>query len=639
MRNILFFIFIINTVFAGSSLQGIIGNWVVNDYAKVRLISSHATINEETNLTLGLHFKLEPGWKIYWFNPGDSGMPPKLSLENIRGIDDFKYIWPYPEISNDGPDIVTRVYKGEVVIPIEINLSNPLETIYINRDLEYQICKEICIPIKTKLNINIPVGKNSLSENIHIINKYKSKVPKDIDLINIKNKNFSLVERDKIRLRIKSDNKLNFSGSSVILNSYDNFTFESEKYELHDNGKGIDFFIRTKDIKKNWNNIFEKDINIFVKHADTSYYWEQNLVDKSNFTVNYSYLFILITAFFGGIILNFMPCVLPVLGIKVANILNKNVSDSNAIKISSISSILGIVTTFITFSLLAIILRKVGIEIGWGMQFQQPIFLMLMIIILTLFILNLLGFYKINLFNKLSNILNAYLLKTNTVFVEGFFSGVLVTLLATPCTAPLVGTAISFALTSNYITTVFIFSLMGLGMALPYFVILIRPSIILYLPKPGKWMNKIKYILAFFLFCTVLWLGDILTGFYEKDYTYVTKENGNNWEKFYYDEITSYLQNNKVILVDITAKWCITCKLNKHRVLNDKEVITELNKSRYILLRGDWTYSDENLTSYINMLGRAGIPLNVIYSNKNKSGIILPEILTKKHLLETLRDN
>ncbi len=332
-----------------------------------------------------------------------------------------------------------------------------------------------------------------------------------------------------------------------------------------------------------------------------------------------------------------MPCVLPVLGIKIASLIKQSSSSSLKIKISCLSITLGMVFTFMIFSLLAIILRNMGVQLGWGMQFQYPIFLIILIIILLLFALNLLGLMAIRIPRPINNFVNhKFFSKEKSYLIKDFSTGMLTTILATPCTAPIVGTVVSFALMSNDILIFSIFSVMGIGMAIPYLLFIINPSLIKLLPSPGKWMNKFKYFLAILLICTTFWLLDILYSHYKKEDLI---NNNSKWIEFNPESIPLILKENKMVFLDITAKWCISCKVNKLLVLKDDDVQDFFNNNNIILMRGDWTLPNPKINDFLFKHGRSGIPFNAIFTNSKSKVIVLPELLSKEKLLNILKEN
>ena len=270
-------------------------------------------------------------------------------------------------------------------------------------------------------------------------------------------------------------------------------------------------------------------------------------------------------------------------------------------------------------------LRYLGKSVGWGMQFQSSNFIMFLILILILFILNLLGFFEIKL-PRIFTFFNQTKKddKNVNMYLKNYFTGILSTLLATPCTAPFVGTAVSVALTQNFLFSILIFLFMAIGKSMPYLIFIVYPQIINFFPKPGKWFVYLKYFFAFLLMLTILWLVNIL----------LSKENNlnENWEKFESTKINEYLSNGNSVFVDITAEWCLSCAVNKKLVLDQRDIQELFTKREIKTLRADWTNRDDAILKFLKTHNKYGIPFNIFYTPDNPKGFIFSEILTKNQV-------
>ena len=289
---------------------------------------------------------------------------------------------------------------------------------------------------------------------------------------------------------------------------------------------------------------------------------------------------------------------------------------------------------------MSIVLRLIGINLGWGMQFQSPIFLFVLMFLLIIFTLVTFGLININFLQKTFNlnIFNKFINKKN-LFISNFSTGILSTLLATPCTAPLVGSAISFALSQNYFLSIPVFLLMGLGKSFPYIIFILKPSILLYIPKPGIWMNYIKLFIGCMLVLSLIWLGKLLLNHYVDFGENKKIENSSKlWEDFNINKLENYLKNNEKVFLDFTAEWCINCKINKKLVLEDQEVKNFLIDSNIILIRADWTFPDQEILDFLKKYGRYGIPFNIFFSDNHPDGHLFSEILNKTTLLKKLSE-
>lgn len=366
---------------------------------------------------------------------------------------------------------------------------------------------------------------------------------------------------------------------------------------------------------------------------------------------------LLLGAFVGGFLLNFMPCVLPVLSIKIFSLLKKKASmaffETHHLRLRFLISFLGIFSFFILFSLITIIMKRFGHTLGWGFQFQQPIFLFFMVGILSIFGLNLWGFFEINLpirFLTWMGDLSTRLTKqeeenpcknekenifptphySSKFFLKDFFSGLLTAVLATPCTAPFLGVALGASLTQSYLGIFLIFLMIGMGLGFPYLLLLSFPQTLKILPKPGTWMEKLKKALAIGLWGTALWLSFILLSpilITDKSDNTFTQSNL-KWHPFKEEDILPLLHEGKSVLVNITASWCLTCKANEFLVFEDKKTQKLLEEKEVHLMQGDWTRPNSQIQLFLKKYHRAGIPFTIYYSPRYPTGIVLPELLT-----------
>jgi len=537
IRNtLLLLFFIISFSFVSLAQKNSKKALISHEHVSLELISSVNSIHKENNLHLGLYFKLDPGWKIYWKYPGKAGYPPNIDWTKSKNIKDLEILWPKPEkFKILGMESIG--YSKEVILPIKLILENNNEELLVNFDVDYLTCKKICIPFNDNLILNIPIGDGKISKYEKIINEY-------ID-------------------------KSNYS---------------------------------------NYSNFFNPD----------------------------SILFFLFIAFIGGVVLNFMPCVFPVLSLKIYNVLSQqqeNISDKT-IKRNFLATILGIIFSFFILSLLIVFLKKIGHSFGWGFQFQSPIFLFFMILILILFSLNLVDVFSIDIpiiFKKfLNRIIN--LNKKSSEFFQNFFLGSFITILSTPCSAPFIGTAIGFAFVSPNQIIFLIFFCISLGLSSPYIILATKPQILSFLPKPGLWMRKFKYFLSLLLILTAIWLSKTLL---IQINTISNDSKNNNWINFDTIKLSELINENNIVFVDITADWCLTCFYNKKTVLDRKKVKNIFETYDVKKIRGDLTKPNREINKYINSFGRFGIPFNVMYSSSAPQGILLPEVLTVQNLLST----
>lgn len=427
---------------------------------------------------------------------------------------------------------------------------------------------------------------------------------------------------------------------------------------------------------------FDKTISIVLKPGDRG---DEVFKAKKQHEEDYeglSLLSLLSIALLGGLILNFMPCVLPVLSLKIMSLIKQ--SKKNHMKQAKKGFFitgLGILFSFLLLALLTIILKESGQAFGWGIHFQNPHFLLFVFLVLLAFAASLCGVFEIDLPSGLGNWLISHEGKGK---IKDFLSGVFATLLATPCSAPFVGTALSFALARNIEEIVLVFFCLGLGFASPYFLVASLPQRYIFLPKPGVWMVWVQTILGAFLALTAAWIAWILTFHlplwvlilstglalialslfwikYHKKPTLkawalatplfliawslswvIPHEPAANpakkfaadsptleiWKPFDPDTIHTLVKQGKSVFVDVTAEWCVTCAVNKNLVMNNSQITVLLTRPDVVAMRADWTRQDPRITQFLQAHGRYGIPFNIIFGPQNPEGIPLPEILT-----------
>jgi len=339
-------------------------------------------------------------------------------------------------------------------------------------------------------------------------------------------------------------------------------------------------------------------------------------------------------AFVGGLILNVMPCVLPVLSIKLLGVLQQGGRARSGITLSALASAAGIIASFVGLALVAVAFKQAGHAVGWGTQFQNPWFVGVLFIVVLAFGLNMWGFFEIPMPRAFGSL--AYAGQSGDGLLPHFLSGLFATLLATPCSAPFLGTAMGFALAQSSVTIVLLFAAAGIGMAVPYFVLALFPDSIRLLPRPGVWMSKVRVILGVFLFATAAWLGWVLYQQIRSPQAASAPVEGKlAWQAFDENAIETYRSEGKTVFVDITADWCFTCKYNEKFVLASKAVHTEFERQGVVLMQADWTRRDEAIGKYLMKHGRAGIPFAAVY-HPGRDPIVLPEFLTEKVVLNAL---
>ena len=636
MLKINIYLFLIILILPFKNLNALESEWSYGAESEVRLISPYTHNNNLNEIVLGLEYKLNNGWKTYWKSPGEGGFSQLINWESSTNISNLDILWPIPEYF-EILGFISVGYTKEIIFPLKLKIKDINKKTSIVLDLNYLTCKDICIPGNANLKLTIPPGYGNQTSNYFKIQKSLSTIPRKT----IEKSSHIIIDTNAF------EDKENIS---IILSASSNTIIKNPKFFLHTEfglpvvKPKLQFSTTNKNIqakfdfdKKNFTKK-EFDLNITFQNDKNAFQFDTKVQVKKFSQIpllNNSFIYVLIISLIGGIILNAMPCVFPVLSIKILSIL-KNINNEITIRKSFLITSLGIITSFTILALTLILLRFIGVNIVWGMQFQQPIFLIIIAIILLVFSLNLFGLFEFKVPQFVNN--KSIQSLNNNSFTNDFFNGFFATILATPCTAPFVGTAITAAFTQSSFIMLGIFIFMGIGMSSPYLIISIFPKIIKFFPKPGKWMQSIKFFLGILLFGTFIWIISILFNHLNLLSSKLTQED-NDWltlESINLNEIT---KNNSIVFVDITADWCATCQFNKINVINSKKIKEKFKKFDVIKIRGDWTKSNKKIEDYLKNFNKFGIPLNVIYTDNGKNFYILSELLTEKEIIEFINNN
>ena len=638
--------------------------------SKIILVSESTTLQPKDSLYLGIKFELEKDWHTYWENPGDAGEGAVIKWSLPDGVSSSEILWPGPERIPVDP-LMTFGYNNEVILLTKISTSDKIDfPIELNAQVSWFTCKDICIPQDGNVSIVINEGELNKSNDYAEIKQYVDKLPKEF------------LENYKVE---KLDEKY-FLQSTLEKNNFDSIYFFPREYGLTD-------YVE--------NQIYEKNENSFsleVKASKTGMKLpnfdgviqainsEGTFFFDVNFPLNIqnedkNLFLLLVFAFLGGLILNIMPCVFPILSIKVLRFIQYSEDSSVETYKFGLSYSLGVILSFLLIALILIGLKSSGEVIGWGFQLQYP--LVISILFYLFIALGFLFMSNLVIGSQLGN-LNS-LVKVNNESFESFLTGILAVVVASPCTAPFMGSAIGFALLQPSFNSILIFLSLGLGFALPYFILSIKPTLLSFLPRPGPWMETFKQFMAFPMWASALWLLWVLSGQVDSDTvilvligglalslslwllekntteiklvkwilrgtaivligfsiyiiptSYSTKEEIFTKDEIYSEQRLRELRNsNQIVFLNFTADWCITCKVNERVALKTQKVQKILDSESINYLEADWTRKDEMIASKLEEFGRSGVPLYLLYPSKGKP-IILPEILTEDILIKYL---
>ena len=590
------------------------------DILDLRFTSSTEGVGKLDIIPASLEIVTQPGWKIYWRNPGDAGLPPEIIDKNSVNIKNIEILWPAPKRFKMF-DIENFGYEGRVIFPLLLFVSEVGNEIILDVTVDILACNKICVPISEDLFMKIPSIDAKPSVFARSRAQFLSLVPKQ-----------NILEKDFLGDLIIDKQSLVFRNSNVTDLDYDIFIeFEDFVGFGRPFKKGNDIHIR---ILNSFDSLKLINNEVKVTYVSENKIFEENRSVKSQNKINinlinfFDLIFFIPTALLAGLILNFMPCVLPVLGLKLGKVFSKKNKSNSEIRFGFLMTALGVIFSFVALSIILIMLRKFGVSISWGMQFQNEWFLLIMSIIIFIFSLNLFGLYEF----RLPQFLISYLPTNKSGYLSDFISGILATILSTPCSAPIVGTAITFAFSQSNFFMFTIFLFMGFGLSSPWIMVAVHPNSLKFLPSSGSWMIYMKKILGVGLVITSVWLLSI--------YYSTFKTNDKNFQSHIIEwrpGITSeLLKDGKVVFLDFTADWCLTCKINKNNLDNNDQFQELLLNGKVKFVQADWTLPDEEILNFLVSLGKFGVPLNIVYGPNALNGIIFPEILRVKNVLSAI---
>jgi suppressor for copper-sensitivity B len=658
---------------------------VRTDALTARLVSAQDGVPEGAKtISAALHLKLGKGWKVYWRSPGEVGIPPSIDWTGAENVANISFNWPAPHrftafgIENFG-------YEGEVAFPLQVELAEPGKAATLAGVVSLLVCSEVCVPSDFTLSLQLLPGGGIDQSAAKLIATWSDKIPMEAQAAGIRT---SRVHIDDGRTSL-----------TVALEHGGTFDQPDVFPELGDGNA-----LGKPDIRANSNVIWAQFPILSVNEATLSAP-AITVTDPSGLAATLTpevvasapappfalagekrsvmqMVGIAAVALLGGLVLNVMPCVLPVLSIKLSSAVKMQSRDVVSVRLGFLAAAAGVMVFMIGLAAILYGLQAVGVRVGWGVQFQSPIFLSIMVIILSLFTANLFGGFEISL---------PLGLQSGMANVGGrhghggdFLTGMFAAVMATPCSAPFLGTAVAFALSGRGVDIAVVFISMGLGLSLPYLLVAARPGIVTRLPKPGRWMIGIKAMMGVLLGVTALWLLWVLVGVAgpwpsatlaalsillmlivswarlgarmrwssaalvavlalgapalvpsvvsqaQPDVEKIA------WITFARADIAQRVSRGEVVFVDVTADWCVTCKANKALVLEREPVLSALAEIGVTPMQADWTRPDEKILRYLERFNRFGIPFNAVYGPGAPEGIVLSEILSSQAVLNAL---
>lgn len=563
---------------------------------------------------LGLYLELEDEWHSYWRNPGDSASAPIFDWTLPEGVKLEKVHFPRPERIPFGP-LQSIGYNKEALYLFEVKVSPEAvgQELDLVLDAEWVNCKVECVPGIFKFQITRKVvakrGPQAGGEK-ELFRDFKLTLPKTKVLS-------AVLREDGEFYRLEFPDK--------ILKKYkDLFPFHNGKV----NNKPPVIFTETilKLQKSGITNSKEiTDKFLLVTDRGRSYVVDARTPDPS-------FWLMLAFAFFGGLILNLMPCVFPVLTLKVYSLSSSRGASRAKAVLSQFAYAFGVLTSFWVLAGFIVVLRFTGSNLGWGFQLQSPVFVGLMAALFTVMALSFLGWVRLPGLDRLSGAGQG--LASQSGFVGSFFTGVLAVIVASPCTAPFMGAAMGYALSQSPFVVFSIFTGLGFGLAFPFLAIAILPESLVWLPKPGAWMETFKKAMAVPLLATAAWLVWVLG----LQLGMLAPDTGDRYTVFSEEKVEKELAAGRPVFVNFTAAWCISCQVNEQVVFSKDRVQEFLNQHNVAQLKADWTEKDDEIGAVLKKYGRAGVPLYLFFPEKGSKPELLPEILTEEAFLNRLSD-
>ena len=638
-------------------------------HIEVELVSETDALVPGTTSYIALYMQPEHHWHTYWRNPGDSGEPPKVEWQTTPSLTIGEILWPLP-----APIAVAHLvnygYSEShlLMVPVDVpeNLTTQ-QTFSITADVSWLVCQEDCIPGWATLSLNLPVAASSnLSSHAELFSKERSRLPN----LNERQAKFEITD-SHIALEVNSLDE----GEWHIFPFRSDVASHSAPQQLIRSGESTQILLEKSDYFSG----SPEQLSFLLSNGQQGFYLTALSTgaapasSKQTLTVTEVLLYAAM-ALLGGLILNIMPCVLPILSIKALSLQHTEHSNRG----HNWAYLGGVLVCFNVFAAIILAIQASGEQLGWGFHLQSPV-----VIALLAFLFTFIGLILLDVFyfgSGLSNLGNN--LVVGNTGRSHFFTGLLAVIVASPCTAPFMAAALGIAFVQPPVIALIIFNALALGFALPLTLMFVWQGARKWLPKPGLWMETFKRALAFPMFATVAWLvwvfsaqtdslgqlillcalvsfaffcwlhgqtktkkpmsvlatlGIILSVFIVvlRPMTPQKLVANENTTAFDPKLVESLKADDQVVFVNLTADWCITCKVNEHVALSSDSVKQVIAKEKVHYLLGDWTNKNQTILAFLQQFDRAGVPLYVIYAGENYVKV-LPQVLTPEIVVNNL---
>ena len=672
-------------------------------HIEAELIFEKSALRPAEPVTVALRLKMEKRWHTYWKNPGDSGLPTRITWTLPQGFSAGPIQWPTPRRINVGP-LTNFGYEGELFLLTDVQVPAGLAAgaaVPITAKADWLVCEEICIPGDATFSFMLPVSNEPAAVDpkwAKTIERTRAQLPRQLEGWNPD----ATLRGDDLVLRLSSAQAPGVRIHSLTLFPDQDGWIENASpqrmirtasgYELRVTAAGA---IRSKSGPLTGLIVAEPGLALGVAAALVEVPVESasapagEILEQtaSSAVADLGLLAALGLAFLGGVILNLMPCVFPVVSIKVLSFVQQARGDRAKLRTRGMAFAAGVLVSFWGVAGVLLVSRAQGEALGWGYQLQSPPLVAALALLFFVLALNLGGLYQVG--SSLQSLAGKLRLRND--YADSALSGLLATLVATPCTVPFMGAALGFALTQPAITALLVFSALALGMSGPYLLLCFWPALIGRIPRSGRWMETLKQVLAFPLFLTVVWLawvlgkqagvdavarllagltlvaaalwmvgrwgdsaktgkraavivalvvavaGCVLGWPGSNTAEALAQDDRGPWKRWSREALDSARAEGRAVFVDFTAAWCITCQVNKRLVLESDALRARFEERDVLRLRADWTNQDAQITAALRELGRIGVPVYALYAAGGKGApILLPELLTRERVLRAI---
>lgn len=698
-RKLFYYGIIYDNPFSGK--QGI-GDWTKEEaWGMVRLISEDPTIYR-SEIKTGVHFRLNPGYFLI-ISPEKGIAEPEFDFSSSENMLKADVIKPISRRIIDKSNDNIEGYNGDFVFPVKLAVTDSAQPLMLKGNLKFTICKENdCTLVEAEPQLLMQNAPSEVDSAVSsFVRRSFNTLPKekleDLKIIKVvADEAYEENGNPVLRVVMKVNGKP--EKADIFIKSLDGLNFYRPKITVNGNQVIARFESKIKDINlSNRHYEITAAVNGMETLRKTVVSHSASLFDTERQELS---LGLILLAIIGGFILNFMPCVFPVLSLKFLSLTNFGAQQEENIRRGFIFTVIGVFSAFAFLTVMLIGLKIFGVAVGWGMQFQNPYFIVAIMFIIVLFMAQIFGLINIETPAFVNKWLNRPSASDNFLNI---LTGLFLVLVATPCTAPYLGTALGFALAGSNTDIAVIMFAVALGLSLPYIALAFYPELGLLMPKPGAWMNKISHFMVLMLFLTILWLGSVLyaqTGvsditkigfclaffllllyfryrviaaieiqnestetrkiarkliqlvafilsllllvysFYTAAQGYTRRQSEvsvTHRLKLDKTEIDGYLKNGEMVIVKIGADWCLTCKFNDFTVFDNSTIAATLKYYKVKMIEVDWTNYDKEVLEFMKKFGRSGLPFYIIFSRNIPDGMVLPEVMTDADLVNVLR--